>query len=223
MENNEKKYWKGLEELHATPEFVKLNRNEFAEELPIDELLTESKVNTPTPRRDFLKALGFGMGAVALAACNEAPVQKAIPYLIKPEEIVPGIPNYYTSNYNGLGVLVKTREGRPIKIEGNPNDPISNGGTDAQAQAAVLDLYDTARLKNPVVKGVDSNWDAADKLVKASLAEIAAKGGNIRILTDTILSPSTKSVIADFSSKYANVKQVIFDATSYSKVFRKRD
>jgi hypothetical protein len=145
-------------------------------------------------------------------------VQKAIPYLIKPEEIVPGIPNYYTSNYNGLGVLVKTREGRPIKIEGNPNDPISNGGTDAQAQAAVLDLYDTARLKNPVVKGVDSNWDAADKLVKASLAEIAAKGGNIRILTDTILSPSTKSVIADFSSKYANVKQVIFDATSYSGI-----
>ena len=59
MENNEKKYWKGLEELHATPEFVKLNRNEFAEELPIDELLTESKVNTPTPRRDFLKALGL--------------------------------------------------------------------------------------------------------------------------------------------------------------------
>ncbi len=218
MENNEKKYWKGLEELHATPDFVKLNRNEFAEELPIDELLTESKVNTPTPRRDFLKALGFGMGAVALAACNEAPVQKAIPYLIKPEEIVPGIPNYYTSNYNGLGVLVKTREGRPIKIEGNPNDPISNGGTDAQAQAAVLDLYDTARLKNPVVKGVDVNWDAADKLVKASLAEIATKGGNIRILTNTILSPSTKSVIADFSSKYANVKQVIFDATSYSGI-----
>jgi molybdopterin-containing oxidoreductase family iron-sulfur binding subunit len=92
------------------------------------------------------------------------------------------------------------------------------GGTDAQAQAAVLDLYDTARLKNPVVKGVDSNWDAADKLVKASLAEIATKGGNIRILTDTILSPSTKSVIADFSSKYANVKQVIFDATSYSGI-----
>ena len=80
MENNTKKYWKGLEELHQSPEFVKNSKNEFAEELPIEELLSESKVNNPTPRRDFLKALGFGMSAVALAACNEAPVQRAIPY-----------------------------------------------------------------------------------------------------------------------------------------------
>ena len=151
MENNIKKYWKGLEELNETPEFVKHKHNEFAEELPIEELLSDSKVNNPTPRRDFLKALGFGMSAVALAACNEAPVRKSIPYLIKPEEITPGIANYYTSNYNGLGVLVKTREGRPIKIEGNPNDPFSKGGTDAVAQASVLDLYDSSRLKNPTM------------------------------------------------------------------------
>ncbi len=218
MENNEKKYWKGLEELHASPEFVKHKSNEFAEQLPIDELLTDSKVNSPTPRRDFLKALGFGMGAVALAACNEAPVRKAIPYLIKPEEIVPGIPNYYTSNYNGLGVLVKTREGRPIKIEGNPNDPITMGGTDAEAQASVLDLYDTSRLKNPVLKGNDSTWADVDKFVKTSLTEIAAKGSAIRFLSSTILSPSTKSVIAEFSLKYPNTKHITFDASSYSGI-----
>ena len=118
MENNIKKYWKGLEELNETPEFVKHKHNEFAEELPIEELLSDSKVNNPTPRRDFLKALGFGMSAVALAACNEAPVRKSIPYLIKPEEITPGIANYYTSNFNGLGVLVKTREGHPPIVTG---------------------------------------------------------------------------------------------------------
>lgn len=214
MENNTKKYWKGLEELNQSPEFVKHSKNEFAEELPIDELLSESKVNNPTPRRDFLKALGFGMGAVALAACNEAPVKKAIPYLIKPEEITPGIPNYYTSNYNGLGVLVKTREGRPIKIEGNPNDPISKGGTDAVSQASVLDLYDSSRLKNPMMNNAESTWDAVDKFVKAALATAT----NVRIVSSTIMSPSSKSVIADFATKYPSTKHITFDASSYSGI-----
>ncbi len=214
MENNTKKYWKGLEELNQSPEFVKLSKNEFAEELPIDELLSESKVNNPTPRRDFLKALGFGMSAVALAACNEAPVKKAIPYLIKPEEITPGIANYYTSNYNGLGVLVKTREGRPIKIEGNPNDPISKGGTDAVAQASVLDLYDSSRLKNPMLNNAESTWDVVDKYVKAALATATT----VRIVSNTIMSPSTKSVIADFATKYPSTKHITFDASSYSGI-----
>ena len=120
MESN-KKYWKGLEELKQTPEFVENSKNEFAEALPIEEVLNEAGLNTVTPRRDFLKALGFGVGAVTLAACQPAPVHKAIPYLIKPEEIVPGIPNYYASTFNGHSILVKTREGRPIKVEGTPN------------------------------------------------------------------------------------------------------
>jgi molybdopterin-containing oxidoreductase family iron-sulfur binding subunit len=218
MENNTKKYWKGLEELQQTPEFVKHKNNEFAEELPMEELLSESKVNNPTPRRDFLKALGFGMSAVALAACNEAPIRKAIPYLNKPEEITPGIANYYTSNYNGLGVLVKTREGRPIKIEGNPNDPISMGGTDALSQSSVLDLYDSSRLKNPTLAGKDSTWESIDKYASEALATALASGGNIRIVSNSILSPSTKAVIAEFATKYPNTKHVSYDAISYSGI-----
>jgi MoCo/4Fe-4S cofactor protein with predicted Tat translocation signal len=218
MENNEKKYWKGLEELHETPEFNKFRHNEFAEELPIEDLLSESNIKTPTPRRDFLKVLGFGMSAVALAACNEAPVRKAIPYLIKPEEVTPGVANYYTSSYEGVGVLVKTREGRPIKIEGNPNDPVGMGGTDAAAQASVLDLYDKSRLKNPTLKNAESTWDAVDNYVKTQLTEIAAKGGNIRIVSNTVMSPSTKAVIADFAAKYPNTKHITFDASSYSGI-----
>ncbi len=218
MENNEKKYWKGLEELHETPEFTSLKQREFAEELPIDELLSDSKINTATPRRDFLKALGFGMSAVALAACNEAPVRKAIPYLIKPEEITPGVANYYTSNYNGLGVLVKTREGRPIKIEGNPKDPIGMGGTNASAQASVLDLYDVGRLKNPVLKKAESTWDALDKFVKSNLTDIAANNGTIYILSGTVMSPSTKSVINGFITKYPSAKHISYDAVSSSAI-----
>jgi MoCo/4Fe-4S cofactor protein with predicted Tat translocation signal len=95
MESN-KKYWKGLEELNNSPEFVELNKNEFAEPIPIEEILSGTGLMTKTPRRNFLKALGFGVGAVSLAACEKVPVHKSIPYLIKPEEITPGIPNYYT-------------------------------------------------------------------------------------------------------------------------------
>src|SRR6201995_236848 len=157
MDSN-KKYWKGLEELNKTPEFVEKNKHEFAEPIPIEDVLTGGGLLGKTPRRDFLKALGFGVGAVTLAACQKVPVHKSIPYLIKPEEVTPGIANYYVSTYDGHAVLVKTREGRPIKIEGNPNDVLSKGGLNGQAQASVLDLYDYSRLKNPAQDGGDTNW-----------------------------------------------------------------
>jgi MoCo/4Fe-4S cofactor protein with predicted Tat translocation signal len=134
MDSN-KKYWKGLEELYRTPEFVEKNKHEFAEPIPIEEVLSGGGLSSKTPRRDFLKALGFGVGAVTLAACQKVPVHKSIPYLIKPEEVTPGVANFYTSTYEGNAILVKTREGRPIKIEGNPNDLLSKGGLSAQAQA----------------------------------------------------------------------------------------
>lgn len=86
MDSN-KKYWKGLEELNQTPAFVEGSKGEFAESIPVEDVLNEAGLSTKTPRRDFLKALGFGLGAVSLAACNRTPVHKAVPYLIKPEEV----------------------------------------------------------------------------------------------------------------------------------------
>ena len=127
MDSN-KKYWKGLEELDQTTEFVELNKHEFAEPIPIEDVLTGGGLMGKTPRRDFLKALGFGVGAVSLAACQPVPVHKSMPYLIKPEEVTPGVANFYVSTYEGQAILVKTREGRPIKVEGNPNDLIGKGG-----------------------------------------------------------------------------------------------
>lgn len=217
MENN-KKYWKGLEELHETPEFKGLQGREFAEELPLEEVLSESTLNAPTPRRNFLKAMGFGVGAVTLAACNRAPVQKSIPYLIKPEEVTPGVANYYASTYNGYGVLVKTREGRPIKIEGNPASPISKGGVCAQGHASVLDLYDSGRLNGPMMNGSASSWDAVDAFLKEEMTAIAASGKGVRILSGSILSPSTKALLDEFTAKYPATKHITYDAISASAI-----
>ncbi len=219
MESN-KKYWKGLEELKQTPEFVENSKNEFAEALPIEDVLNEAGLNTVTPRRDFLKALGFGVGAVTLAACQPAPVHKAIPYLIKPEEIVPGIPNYYASTFNGHSILVKTREGRPIKVEGNPNCLLSGGRLDAQAQASVLDLYDSSRLQAPVLNGAEASWAQVDSFVKGELSKIKAGGKKIRIVSSTVNSPSTKAVIADFTAQYPTAKLVQVDAVSYTGIIQ---
>src|SRR2546428_10672523 len=220
MESNNKKYWKGLEELNPTPAFEALPKREFAEDLPIEEILSGKAVeSTVMPRRDFLKSLGFSVGAVALAACNTAPVTKAVPYLIKPEEITPGIPNYYTSaSKDGYSILVKTREGRPIKIEGNPNCPVAHGGVDAAGQASVIDLYDSTKLQGPLLKGNESSWDEVDEFVKKELAKINASGKKVVILSSTINSPSTNAVIADFIKAYPTAKQVTYEAVSYSGI-----
>ncbi|TDG38007.1 4Fe-4S dicluster domain-containing protein [Pedobacter changchengzhani] len=219
MESN-KKYWKGLEEYKNTPDFVENSKNEFAEPLPIEDVLNEAGLSTVTPRRDFLKALGFGLGAVTLAACQTAPIHKSIPYLIKPEEVTPGIPNYYTSSYNGQSILVKTREGRPIKIEVNPNAGAFNRGTDARTQASVLDLYDVSKLRSPVLKNEETTWAKVDAFVKQALTSAQSSGKKIAIVSSTINSPSTKAVIADFIVKYPAAKLVQYDAVSYTGIIQ---
>lgn len=210
-----KKYWKGLPELHNSSEFQERAKNEFAEQLPMDELLNKDEADKAnTSRRDFLKVMGFSTAAVALAAC-ETPVNRSIPYLVKPEEVTPGVANFYASTfYDGhdySSVLVKTREGRPIKIEGNDSSKITNGATTARVQASVLGLYDGARLRGPKLKGQDESWKNVD-----SAAAKALTSGDVRLLTSTIISPSTKAVIAEFKTKYPNVKHVTYDAISYN-------
>lgn len=215
-----KKYWKGFEELQETPEFLNLKENEFAEELPMEDVLgSEQVTDAKTNRRDFLKFLGFSVTAATLAAC-ETPVNRSIPYLNKPEEITPGIANYYASTYwdgnDFASVLVKTREGRPIKVDGNDLCPITKGGSNARVQASVLSLYDSERLKGPKANGADTSWDKLDESIIAQLNEIAASGGNIRILSGTVISPSLKKAVSEFISKYPTAKHIAYDAVSYS-------
>lgn len=219
MESN-KKYWKGLEELQNSTDFVEKSKNEFAEELPIEGALPNSGFNGTTPRRDFLKTLGFGLGAVSLAACQTAPVHKSIPYLIKPEEVTPGVPNYYLSSYKGQSILVKTREGRPIKVEGNPAGLFGNHGTDATAQASVLDLYDITKLHGPKLNGDDTDWAKVDEYIKGELNKVQASGKKVRILSSTLNSPSLLSVIAGFATQYPNTVHVQADAVSYAGIIQ---
>jgi MoCo/4Fe-4S cofactor protein with predicted Tat translocation signal len=210
-----KKYWKGLPELHNSPEFQAQQKNEFAESLPMEEFLEGSGTETSgTTRRDFLKVMGFSTAAVALAAC-ETPVMRSIPYVVKPEEVTPGVANFYaTTFYDGhdyASILVKTREGRPIKIESNDVNGLTHTGTNARVQASVLGLYDGARLRGPLLKGAEATWKSADEAAAASFGS-----GAIRILTSTIISPSTKAVISAFTSKHPNSKHVTYDAISYN-------
>lgn len=213
-----KKYWKGQEDLQDSKELRKRMENEFPEELPIDEIFKGEGKITST-RRDFLKVMGFTMGAAALASC-EAPIKKSIPYLVKPEDVTPGVANWYASNfydgYDFCDILVKTREGRPIKIEGNPASEITKGGTHARIQAAVLSLYDSARFKGPLLDKKDASWEDIDRTVTSKLASTASFGGAIRILSSTVISPSTQSLLAAFAAKYPTAKHITYDAVSYS-------
>lgn len=216
-----KKYWQSFGELNQTESFQESANKEFKEELlPLEDLDDKGILDAKTPRRDFLKYLGFSTAAAAVAASCEVPVRKAVPFLNKPQSVIPGIANYYASTYvNGgdaISVVVKQRDGRPIKIEGNELSTITNGGTNAQAQASVLDLYDNTRLRYPMQKDGKgfkeiTGFDAFDKMVGAAIT-----GKAVAILTSTVNSPSTLAIISEFLAKYPGSRHVQYDAVSYS-------
>ncbi|MDE3741415.1 TAT-variant-translocated molybdopterin oxidoreductase [Maribacter polysaccharolyticus] len=214
-----KKYWKSEAELNPNDSIVEaLRQNEFVEEIPVDEFLgdKENLSSTSTNRRDFLKYVGFSTAAASLAAC-EGPVKKSIPYVVQPERIIPGVANYYaTTIANGFdfaSILVKTREGRPIKIENNTDAKV-NGGANARVQGSVLSLYDSTRLQGPMKDGEPIEWDSLDADVKAKLNALKGTGKQIALLTQTYASPSTSKLIAEFSEMYGAVNHVVYDAIS---------
>jgi len=222
MDSN-KKYWKGLEELHQTPAFVENKSAEFQENIPIENVLNEAGLSTKTPRRDFLKALGFGVGAVTLAACQRTPVHKSVPYIIKPEEVTPGVANYYASSYKGQSLVIKTREGRPIFVEANPKAIFAGNGVSPATQASVLDLYDMSKLKGPRSGNENISWEDLDKRVIAALDSAASAGKQIRIVSSTINSPSALSAINSFIVKYPTAKLVEVDAVSYTGIIKSNE
>ncbi|MEO7961589.1 MAG: TAT-variant-translocated molybdopterin oxidoreductase, partial [Ginsengibacter sp.] len=216
---SDKKYWQNFEDFNQSDSEQKALKNEFNEELPFEELANENIFNATTPRRDFLKYMGFSTAAAALAASCEMPVRKAIPYLNKPDDMLPGIANYYASTYindgDAIPVVVKQREGRPIKIEGNDLSSLTDGGTSARCQSSVLDLYDTTRLRYPMANGKEATFEVIDKMIATNMATNAGK--QTVLLTSSITSPTTKQIIAELAAKFpGSLKHVQYDAVSYS-------
>ncbi|AFJ90516.1 4Fe-4S dicluster domain-containing protein [Blattabacterium sp. (Blaberus giganteus)] len=173
-----------------------------------------------TSRRDFIKWLGFSTASVTLAACK-GPVIKSIPYVVKPDNITPGIPNYYAStmidSFDIGSVLVKTREGRPIKIEPNSSSEYFNT-TSARIQSSLLSLYDEERLKNPFLKGKKSSWKEIDNYIIQHLKYLSQTKKDIIFLSYSFPSFSTKKLIQDFKKKYPYTNWITYDPISYSKV-----
>ncbi len=218
--SSNKKYWKSVEELNENSSIVEtLQQNEFVEEIPTDEFLGDKEAleSSKTSRRDFLKYVGFSTAAASLAAC-EGPVIKSIPYVVQPTEIVPGVANYYATTiadgFDFASVLVKTREGRPIKIENN-TDAATNGIANARVHASVLGLYDNLRVKSPMKGDAKISWDT---FISETTSKINGLSDDKQIvfLTSTMPSPSTKKLVSEFAEKYGNVKHVVYDAVSES-------
>jgi MoCo/4Fe-4S cofactor protein with predicted Tat translocation signal len=214
-----KKYWKSVEELDTKSSIVDtLKQNEFVEEIPTDEFLgnKEALETSSTTRRDFLKYVGFTTAAASLAAC-EGPVVKSIPYVIKPDDIIPGVAEYYATTmadgFDFANILVKVREGRPIKIEPNKE---ANGSTNARVQASVLSLYDSLRLKGPKANSSEISWADADSQIISKLNEVKDAGLPIAVLTGTCASPSTKKLVNKLNETFGNVSHVVYDAVSES-------
>jgi MoCo/4Fe-4S cofactor protein with predicted Tat translocation signal len=214
---SKKLYWKGIEQLNSESAIVEgLENNEFVEKLPVN----SKEENDGASRRDFLKYVGFSSAAAALAGC-EGPVIKSVPYVVQPEQIIPGVANYYATTIadgnDFSSILVKTREGRPIKIESN-KDASSFGDANARVHASVLSLYDANRIQGPKISGEYTDWDTMINLVKVSLQNFKDQNKKVVLLTQTYPSPTTNNIIKELLDEYPNVSHVIYDTISDSSV-----
>ncbi len=173
-------------------------------------------------RRQFLQVAGFSVGATALAGCGRAPEEGVMPYLVRPEEVTPGKPYWYASVCGacaaGCGVLVKDRDGRPIKLEGNGDHPLSQGGLCASGQASVLSLYDSLRLRDPLRGSEKSTWKDVDGEIGAVLSGLRRAGGRVRFLTDSVTGPAERDRIAAFLSGFSDGRLVTYDPLSASAI-----
>jgi len=214
-----KKYWQSVVEIENASIVETLSKNEFVEEIPTDEFLGDKETleNSSTSRRDFLKYVGFTTAAATLAAC-EGPVKKSIPYVVKPDDTILGVADWYASSIaNGqdfANLLVKTREGRPILVMPNKE---AGGATNARVQASVLSLYDEQlRLKEPRKGEENIAWVTAHNAIGMKLRALREANEPVVLLTGTLASPSTDQIISEFITAYPNVKHVAYDAISES-------
>jgi molybdopterin-containing oxidoreductase family iron-sulfur binding subunit len=204
-------YWRSFRELYNDPEFDKAVKQEFSEEVTKD---FDLKGLSAFSRRKFLALLSASAAFAAAGCYNGRDKGEIIPYNKKPEEIIPGIPNYYASTCTGCseacGTLVKTREGRPIKVDGNPDHPVNKGKICPRGQASIMNLYDPARIKEPQFNTgggfTNTSWENADEKILAEIKNAVSSGKEIAVISHTINSPSTKAMLDEFIKAFPVTK-----------------
>jgi len=218
------KYWTSVADREGDLAVRELQEREFRK--PSEEI-----TDMPS-RRDFLKFLGAG-AAFAAAGCARKPVEKILPYLKAPEDMTPGNAVYYASTCSecsaACGTLVKTREGRPIKVEGNPDHPLTRGALCARGQSSVLNLYDPDRIKSPA--SVDrksgaanpTTWGEIDKRAVRGLRDASDRGKSVVLLSGTVTSPSTLALVGDFLRSFPVTEHVVYDAASCESIARAQE
>ncbi len=211
-----KAYWRSLEELAETPEFQELLLREFPR---------QANAASTLSRRDFLKFTAAALALAGLASCSSQPPEKIVPYVKQPENLIPGNALYFatalTLNGYATGVLVESHEGRPTKIEGNPDHPASLGATDAFAQAEILTLYDPDRSQHVVQAGKQSKWaDFLTALATALKDQESNQGAGLRIVTGTVTSPTLTGQLNALLKKYPSAKWVQFEPINRDNVYQ---
>jgi len=222
-QQNDPHYWRSFEELQNDSTFKKIKENEF-----FDGVTKDFDPNTDlsgVSRRKFLALLGAS-AALAGAGCSDYREKgDIIPYNKQPEEITLGRPNYYASSCTGCeqscGVLIKTREGRPIKVTGNPQHPVNKGKICSKGEASILNLYDPSRIQDPAMNSTGFlnkvSWSDADNAVVSALLTAGTK--EIAVITHTITSPTFLKLINDFKVKYPTTK--VYTVNQFNESVRK--
>jgi MoCo/4Fe-4S cofactor protein with predicted Tat translocation signal len=214
---SKKRYWTTLAEYENHPSVEALRMEEFlSKPASFFEALERGEGGIGLDRRDFLK-LGGVAAVLAAVGCGQRPVEKIIPYVIPPEEVKPGIPNYYAAVCGacaaGCGVLVKTREARPIKLEGNPDHPLNAGKLCARGQASILDLYDPDRARGPKRKTrsgrwVEARWEELDEILAQ---ELRARASRAVLVTGPWHGPARQALLREFLAAFPGVRHVVFE------------
>ncbi|NOZ71387.1 MAG: TAT-variant-translocated molybdopterin oxidoreductase [Chloroflexi bacterium] len=208
-----KEYWRSLGELADTQEFQEFLQQEFP--------AGASEWHDGVSRRTFIKLMGASMALAGMTACTGPSDEKIVPYARAPEDVIPGVPLFYATampqNGYGLGVLIETHEGRPTKIEGNPDHPASLGATDVFAQASILTLYDPDRSQQVLQKGTASSWDDFVAALDAALAPLN-EGKGLRILTETVTSPTLSAQMETLLARYPQARWHQYEAAGRDSV-----
>lgn len=202
-----RRYWLSLNEFEKPESSAASTRGEFWD--PPQLALDAEAAKLGMSRRSFLKLMGASAAMASFAGCTRRPVQTIVPYVSKPVEITHGIPNHYASNdpVTGMGLVLITREGRPIKVDGNDDHPMNGHGLMARGQAEIFDLYDPDRLRGPKIGSESASWDAFD----ATTAPLVGARRGVAFFTGTIHSPTLLAAIRKFSERHYQFDALPFD------------